>query len=383
MKVWTYLEMSNKVLTDLDLMDETFINPVELVGYFNEAVDEAESEINTLPLCDYFKTYASLPIISGVSQYRMPPDIYINKIRGMLYTNGSIIYPIVKFKPRFEFEDMAFTDQYGQSDDYRYVLVNPSPGQTRIEFHPASRDTAISPPRYAYPDSVNPQFGGSFPNLFTPVKVWYIRHAQRLPLPTFNNVTGETTTSESMVCSLTGSSFSSVNTGTNTISLVRGLTHADGYTPYVPGGIAYVTGDCVYFTPSPGAVLPSPLVQGTPYYIIATGTSGVYQLASSLANALANLPITLTTSGTGFVDVTVVVTQNILNALLVDIPQFANFILAWVKARCLDKDGDPRLIRQEQMVTQQRKQMVDTLAEMVPDLDNEIEPDFSSYQEMS
>ena len=384
MKVWSYAEMSNKVLLDLDLVDETFINPVELVGYFNEAIDESENEINTIPRYTYFKTFGFLDVIAGNRSYALPPYIFAHKILKIMYMNGSIIYPIVQFKMRYEYEDQAFSEFYGKPDDYRYEFLNQAPGQYRIYMTPVSRETAINPPKYPFPDSLDPNYGGTYPNLFTPVKIWYQRHAQRLPIPTYNNVQGELLTTETLICSLTGSSFSSVNTGTNTISTVCGLTHSDGFTPYFPGGSLYVTGDILYLVPEPGATLPSPLVANTPYYVITTGTAGTIKLATTLQNAQLGTPITLTTTGTGLVNVRVVTTQAILANLLVDIPQFATFVMQWVKCRCLEKDiGDPRYQNATTVLEQQRKQMQDTLAEMIPDLDNEIEPDFSSYQEMS
>lgn len=383
MKVYTYAELSNKILKDDDLADETFIDAQELAGHFNTAIEEAENEINTLPRCDYFKTYDHVQVVTGKDTFRLPHNIFIDKIRKMMYTNGSIIYPIVPFKPRYEFEDVAFSQEYGQSDDYRFLFVNRQAGASRLKFVPKSRETAILAPTYAYPDSLNPDYGGVFPNYFSPVKIWYLRSAQRMPIPTLNGVQGELRYTESLVCSLNGSAFSSVNVGSNNIATVCGTLHNDGFTPYTPGGLPYITGDILYFTPEPGGVLPSPLVTGTPYYVIAQG-GGNIQLATSAALAISNTPIVLTTTGTGFVDVQVVTTQTILNSLLVDIPHFAEFILAWVKKLCLEKDiGDPRYPIADAKAEKQRKQMQDTLAEMFPDLENEIEPDFSHYQEMS
>lgn len=382
MKVWQYQEMANKVLLDLDLVDETFINPVELVGYFNESIEEAESEIATLSRCDYFKTDMYMPWSIGGSIFSLPNNIYINKIRGIIYENGSIIYPITQFKPRYEFENVSFSQFYGQPDDYRYQLVNPAAGGFRVKLTPKLRESAIIPPTYPYPDALNPNYGGTFPNYFAPFHMWYLRSAQRMPIPTFNNVQGELRFTESWVGTVTGATVTSVNVGGNTIQTVCGLIHNDSITPFVAGGIQYVTGDILYLTTEPGGILPAPLVTGTPYYVIAQG-AGVIKLASSLQNAQLGTAIVITTVGTGFTDVQCVTTQTILNNLLVDIPQFATFVMQWVKVRCLEKDGDPRLSGAAMIVEQQRKQMVDTLAEMIPDLDNEIEPDFSAYQEMS
>lgn len=384
MKVWKYLEMANKVLGDLDLLDETFITPVELAGYFNEAIDEAESEIITLPKCDYFKTARSIPWIAGKSMLALPDNIYATKIRSIIYSNGSIIYPINQYKPRYEFQDAAFTDFYGSPDDYRYQLVNPEAGGFRIKIRPNIRETAVIPPTYAYPDALNPNYGGTFPNFFAPVKMWYLRSAQRMPIPTLNNIQGELRFTESLVGTLAGSSTTSVNVGANQIQTLCGLLHNDGFTPFVAGGIPYILGDILYFTPEPGGTLPAPLVAGTPYYVIpVAGTPGLIQLATTLINAQSNVPLVLTTVGAGFTDVQCVTTQTILNNLLVDIPQFATFVMQWVKMRCVSKDGDPRFGAEKDLMDQQRKQMVDTLAEMIPDLDTEIEPDFSHYQEMS
>ncbi len=45
MKIWKYSEMKAKVLADCDIQDELFITPDELIGYFNDALNEAEAEI--------------------------------------------------------------------------------------------------------------------------------------------------------------------------------------------------------------------------------------------------------------------------------------------------------------------------------------------------
>lgn len=384
MKIWTYLEMSNKVIKDISMTDETFIDPIELAGHFNDAIDEAESEINTLPLFNYFKSFSYIPITTGNRSFPLPKDIYINKLFKIMYINGSIIYPISHIKPRYEYEDQAFSEFYGAPDDYRHQILNRTPGQIRTYFTPASRETAIIPPPYAFPDSLDPAYQGTFPNFFAPVKIWYQRSAQRMPTPTYNNIPGEPRFTESLICSLAGTNFSSVNASTDSLTTVCGLVHSDGFTPYVPGGLPYATGDTLYFSPEPGGTLPAPLVQGTPYYAIATGTVGVIKLATTLQNAQLGTAIDLTTAGVGFVSIQVVTTQTILNALYVDIPQFANFIMAWVKKLCTFKELEgARYMELKDLAEKQRKQMVDTLAEMLPDLDNEIQPDFTSYQEMS
>lgn len=357
MKIWKYSEMLNKVETDLDLQDETFISTNEMIGYFNEALSEAEAEIDALN-AEYLLTKFFVPLVAGVGRYALPSNIYANKIRGIMYQNGSVIYPVKRFKRRFKFQDVAFTDQYGQADDYRYLLVNDYAGQAQLDLHPVSRETAILPPSAS---------------AFTPMVLWFIRNCTRVP------IVGE-------YCNPEVIATTQVNTGTNQIQTYAGSSTIGTPQTSIPGGypgsIAYVTGDSVQFQPGSGGTLPSPLVAGATYFVIA-GSNGLIQIASSLANALANTPITLTTVGTVYMTLQVAATQNIVNAVLIDIPEFATFIMQWVKCRCYEKEGDPRLDAASAVLVQQKKQMVDTLTNSIPDDDDEISPDFSSYNEMS
>lgn len=66
-----------------------------------------------------------------------------------------------------------------------------------------------------------------------------------------------------------------------------------------------------------------------------------------------------------------------------DVPEFVTFIMQFVKVRCYEKEGHPNLPMALSGLEQQRAQMQSTLAAMVPDADNEIEPDMRLYREMS
>ena len=65
----------------------------------------------------------------------------------------------------------------------------------------------------------------------------------------------------------------------------------------------------------------------------------------------------------------------------IDIPEFIQFVLQFVKVRCYEKEGHPNLQFAIGALEQQRKLMVDTLTRMVPDNNNEIEKDLSHYEE--
>lgn len=359
MKLWTYGEMLTKVKNDCDLNDETFINEDEFVGYFNEALNEAESEIIVLNQ-DYFLTKAFIPVVQGTQRYKLPFNIYSNKIRGMIYRNGAIIYDIPQFRRKNKFLNMAFAEyQPNMADWYSYFLPNDVVGQNLVEFLPQMRDTAVLSPEAS---------------IFAPVVLWYLRNCSRVPY------TGE-------YCNPEVIAPAQINTGTDEIQTYAGNKNTIGIPQQwkpggYPGSIAYKTGDAVQFELSSGGSLPAPLVEGTTYYVIA-GAGGLIKLATTKALALAGTAIDLTTTGSVYFIMRVAATTAIIKATIIDIPEFSTFVMQWVKCRSLEKESDPRLAGAADLLGQQKKQMVDTLTQMVPDDDDTIQGDFSIYEEMS
>ena len=96
MKYWTFEEIKDKVRRDLGMEQEQFVTNIELQGYVNSAIDEAEAEIITL-YQDYFLKLTEIDLVNGQRDYSIPTDIYANKIRGLIYSDGNNIYPIKKF----------------------------------------------------------------------------------------------------------------------------------------------------------------------------------------------------------------------------------------------------------------------------------------------
>lgn len=338
MKIWTYAEARDKLNVDLDLQDQEFITPDELIGYFNEGIEEAESEILKIDE-DYLLTPYPVPLVAGTSAYAYPQNMYAFKVRGLVYSNGSIIYDVRRFKRKSKFEQIAFANQYNAGDDYQWYPTNPSAGAARFNLIPASRETAIVPPMS------NPSY---------PMTLWYIRHANRIP------ITGEYVPEYEQLdlpASIDAANNRIFTTGT------------------------YVTGDKVKLSVSAGGLLPSPLVAGTVYYVIAGGT--YIKFATSLANAQAGTAIAIASSVSGILSISIAATQSIIDNTLIDIPEFTKFVIQWVKCRCFEKEGDPRLDGAAKTLTQQRDQMVSTLTDAQQDDENEVSMDLSSYQEMS
>jgi hypothetical protein len=94
----TYSQLKTYLEQELDLQDETFITPNELMAYFNEAVDMIEAAIHNI-YEDYFLTNSPLSITNNQAAYGLPSDIYAQKIRRILYNDGgSYKYEIKRVK---------------------------------------------------------------------------------------------------------------------------------------------------------------------------------------------------------------------------------------------------------------------------------------------
>lgn len=359
--------ISQKVQYDLDLQDETFIQPDELVGYANEGLKEAFAEILGVRE-NYYLTKWFVPCTAGNDLFILPPNIYANKIRGVMYQNGSIIYALKRMREKELFESIAYVNQYGLSDEYRYLIRNDIPGQPCMQLVPPCRvvDNAVFPP---------------LPNPLLTMLVYYIRETNRVPL------TGEYYFTETLVQSSVSGNVLTVAAGTGVQrTLTMGPTApGTAYWPYVTSPISYVTGDQVQLYPNPyvtGSTLPGGLFANRTYFVIAL-TPTTVSLATSLVNALSGTAVTLTSGGTGMFNLTVAGTSAIQQATLLDTPEFYEFVMQWMKVRCVEKEGDPRYEAFVAELQSQRKQMVDSLTEMVEDNDTEIQGDYSHYLELS
>lgn len=138
----TYAEAKRKVEVDLDLEDEVFIQEEEMLGYFNEALREAEAEVLTI-YEDYFLDNAYLPLVLGQSKYDLPTGIYAYKIRSIVYSvNQSLIYEISKARSARKFLDLETLLWANPTDYYQYIILNNSTNGTQIELYPPSRETS-------------------------------------------------------------------------------------------------------------------------------------------------------------------------------------------------------------------------------------------------
>jgi hypothetical protein len=67
----------------------------------------------------------------------------------------------------------------------------------------------------------------------------------------------------------------------------------------------------------------------------------------------------------------------------VDIPEAQNYILAFLRYKCMAKEGHPLMADAKEQLAIEEQLLVDTLTSMVPDEDNQIQIDTSFYDDFS
>ena len=158
-RFWTYLELKTKVEQECDLEGEIFVQPSEMLGFCNEAIDNAEKIVKNT-YADYFLDKDQLALTAGSSDVALPSRIYANKIRRITYKNTSgRIYTLSRLKDWKKFE--AYEEEQaagGTAGELRYLILNQTAGAPKIVFtRPASAEDAAAT-----------------------VTCWFIRQANRL-----------------------------------------------------------------------------------------------------------------------------------------------------------------------------------------------------------
>ena len=141
---------------EMDLQDETFIQPAEMIGYWNHAVSVAESHIITLGLRDkYFLTHSALSTVQGQEAYPLPVNLFGNKIKKIIYKNGATFYTVRPLDSKDMFENYTYLNNYSATDYYRYFITHDTPGQQNLIIVPAAREAAANAITIWYPRSAN------------------------------------------------------------------------------------------------------------------------------------------------------------------------------------------------------------------------------------
>lgn len=133
-RYWTYAELKEQVEKELDLEAEIFVQPTEMLGYFNEAVDNAEKIVkNIYP--DYFLDKMALTLVEGSNECALPSRIYAHKIRRIIYRSGTDVYTVRRVKDWKKFETYEESQAASTTaDELRYFLLNSTAGSPKIIF---------------------------------------------------------------------------------------------------------------------------------------------------------------------------------------------------------------------------------------------------------
>lgn len=340
MKLWTYSEVRNKIERELDLEDEIFVTPDELIGYTNKAISLAESAILKIDE-DYFLSLMHVALVGGQAEYDYPFDIYAYKIRGVEYSAGAVIYPVKRFKRMNKLDAVEIANYYPVNNWYAYTTINKgADGKAKFVVIPASKESSV----VTYPQTINQSSA--------PMKMYYIRHANRVPILNENIPVYEQFGAGQV--SIAGYS----------LSLVK----------------SYVTGDKIKVAVYGGAI-PTGLSSSTQYYAI-VNNDGSISFATSLVNAQSGTKVVITTQGSGVMSLSIIASQNTIDNTVIDLPECVEFLAQAVRVEVYTKENDARL----QIAMSDRKVFYDdfvaALTEKEPDDDTQIQMDISTYWEM-
>jgi hypothetical protein len=140
----TFGDLNSQLVKELDLEEETFIDAlVEMKGYWNHAVSVAISHIATLGLKDkYFLSTVSLDTVQGSEEIALPANLYLNKIKNIVYVNGALLYEVEPLVNSGMFELYEYLKQFTSTADYQYMITHNTPGVEKLIIVPVARESA-------------------------------------------------------------------------------------------------------------------------------------------------------------------------------------------------------------------------------------------------
>jgi len=152
----TLKQIRDKIIDDLDLYEETFVDNNEIDAFINEGISKTESSIHTI-YEDYYLSTTSLELENNTNLYDYPEDIYANKIRMILYSDGVDVYEVkrvrnIKREAMLELSDPTLT-----GETLKWYPTNDSSQGRKIRIFPRGADTGT-------------------------LEIWYIRNSKQLTL---------------------------------------------------------------------------------------------------------------------------------------------------------------------------------------------------------
>lgn len=141
----TKLQVVKKIQRDLDLEEEEFIQPSEMTEYINDAISVIEAHINTLGLRDqYFLTKTSLSLVVNQEDYTLPTNLYADKIKEIVYSNGATIYRVMPMTEDRSAEEIEHLNRFSTTEWYKYRIRRDSSTANYLQLIPKSRETTAN-----------------------------------------------------------------------------------------------------------------------------------------------------------------------------------------------------------------------------------------------
>lgn len=118
-------------------------------------------------------------------------------------------------------------------------------------------------------------------------------------------------------------------------------------------------------------------------------TTGTQQYGYFILNSVPGSPKILLsptpTEAGAYLQIWYIRNANVLeaDADICDIPEAVNYVMSYMKMKCMEKELHPNLEKAIMDVEKQREDTLKTLSEMYADNENDIEPDYRLYAEMT
>ncbi len=138
----TLSEIRDIIQREMDLQEETFVDPVkEMPEYINQAINFAEAEIINLHQDYYLTSTEWQPLTESME---LPEDIYANRIRRVEVRGGTNVDQVFRAHNLDKFSENGM----------RYIILNAGGMKPKIKFNSTEG--------------------------FSEARIWYIRNANRL-----------------------------------------------------------------------------------------------------------------------------------------------------------------------------------------------------------
>lgn len=147
----TLAQVRTKIERDLDLEEEEFIQTAELTEFVNDAITIIEAHMISMGLRDrYFYTRTTLNLVSGTADYALPSNLYEDKIKEVVYSNGATIYRVKLLDHDHTEEEIEHLNRFSTTEYYQYRIRSDSSSAKYFQLVPASRETATGVIKIGY-----------------------------------------------------------------------------------------------------------------------------------------------------------------------------------------------------------------------------------------